>query len=142
MGIIAAGNCAVIRVAHYTPNAASTIAALVSEFLDPKAFAVFQGGRDVTTACLQQRYDSIFFTGGPDLGRIIHQAAQKHLTPCVFELGGKSPCIVDSTADIAVAAKRFTWGTFTNAGQTCVRPDYLLIHEKVADKFLAGIDVM
>jgi aldehyde dehydrogenase (NAD+) len=98
--------------------------------------AIVEGNRDVNQMLLAERWDLIFFTGSPSLGKMVMEAASKHLTPVVLELGGKSPCIIDKSADLKVAAKRVAWGKALNAGQTCIAPDYLMIHEDVKDKFL------
>jgi aldehyde dehydrogenase (NAD+) len=109
---------------------------MIAETFDERYIAVVQGNRDVNTALLEQRWDIIFFTGSPALAKTVMAAAAKNLTPVVLELGGKSPCIVDKTADIAVAAKRIAWGKTLNSGQTCIAPDYILIHKKVKDAFV------
>ena len=102
-----------------------------------RAFRVVQGGPAETTALLDERFDYIFFTGGETVGRIVMQAAAKHLTPVTLELGGKSPCIVDQHTDLDVAARRIVWGKFYNAGQTCVAPDYVLAHKDIEEPLLA-----
>lgn len=109
---------------------------LVVECFDPEYIAVVQGNRDVNTALLRERYDVIFFTGSPDLGRVVMRAAAENLTPVILELGGKSPVVIDKSADIATAAKRIAWGKTLNAGQTCIAPDYLLIHKAVKEQFI------
>ena len=103
--------------------------------------AVVQGNREVNSALLEERWDLIFFTGSPALGRLVMGAAAKNLTPVVLELGGKSPCIVDKDADIKVAAKRIAWGKSLNAGQTCIAPDYLMIHEEIKDEFIKELEI-
>ncbi|MBR2486910.1 MAG: aldehyde dehydrogenase family protein, partial [Paludibacteraceae bacterium] len=102
----------------------------------PEQVAIVEGNRQVNQMLLAERWDLIFFTGSPSLGKMVMEAAAKHLTPVVLELGGKSPCIIDKSADLKVAAKRVAWGKALNAGQTCIAPDYLMIHEDVKDKFL------
>jgi len=139
VGALAAGNTVLLRPASYTKNVSAALARLVAKYFDPSVVAIVTGDRDVTTSVLKERYDYIFFTGGPTLGRVVHQAANKHLTPVTLELGGKSPSYVDKSVDVDICAKRLTWATFVNAGQTCVRPDYLLVHEAVADEFIAAI---
>ena len=136
VGAIAAGNCVVLRPADYTHNVSAVLSDLVHEYLDPECFRVVTGGREVTTAVLAQRFDLIFFTGGPTLGRIVHLAANKYLTPVILELGGKSPSYVHRDADLEISARRLAWSVFLNAGQTCVRPDYLLVHRDIASRFL------
>merc|ERR1712159_8951 len=112
------------------------MAELIPRYMDQNCIKCVEGNRHVTTALLEQKFDMIFFTGSPYVGRIVAEAAAKHLTPCVLELGGKSPCIVPKTADLYVAAHRICWGAFMNCGQTCVRPDYILVHEEIAEKFI------
>ena len=136
VGAISAGCTAVLKPSPYTPNVARVIEQMITATFDEKYIAVVQGNRDVNTSLLEQRYDIIFFTGSPSLGRIVMQAAAKHLTPVVLELGGKSPCIVDKGADVKVAAQRIAWGKSLNAGQTCIAPDYLLIHHSLQEQFI------
>ena len=115
------------------------MADLVPRYLDPEAVAVIQGGADETQALLDERFDLIFFTGGSRVGQIVLEKAARHLTPVVLELGGKSPCLVDRDASLEVAARRIAWGRFSNAGQTCVAPDYVLVHEAVERELLAHL---
>jgi aldehyde dehydrogenase (NAD+) len=136
VGAMAAGNCAVLKPAHYSEATSEVIEELIGSTFPPEYISVFKGGRDVIQKLLDQRYDNIFFTGSPFLGRIVMEAAARNLTPVTLELGGKSPCIVDSKANIPLAAKRITWGKFVNAGQTCICPDYLMVHSSVKDEFL------
>ena len=136
VGAIAAGCTAVLKPSPYTPNVAQVLERVVTSAFDEEYVAVVQGDRTVNTALLNQRYDIIFFTGSPDLGRVVMRAAAEHLTPVVLELGGKSPVVVDRSADIRVAAKRIAWGKTLNAGQTCIAPDYLLIHRDVKEQFV------
>ena len=136
VGAIAAGCTAVLKPSPYVPNVARVLEDLIRDCFDDEYVAVVQGHRDVNEALLQQRYDIIFFTGSPDLGRVVMRAAAENLTPVVLELGGKSPVVVDRTADIALAAKRVAWGKTLNAGQTCIAPDYLLIHRDVKEQFV------
>ena len=109
---------------------------IIRATFDEEYIAIVQGNREVNTALLKERYDIIFFTGSPDLGRVVMRAAAENLTPVVLELGGKSPVVVDRTADIKLAAKRVAWGKSLNAGQTCIAPDYLLIHSEVKEQFV------
>jgi aldehyde dehydrogenase (NAD+) len=109
---------------------------MIEAAFDERYIAVVQGNREVNTALLQHRFDIIFFTGSPALGKVVMSAAAKHLTPVVLELGGKSPCIVDKSADLRLAARRIAWGKCLNAGQTCIAPDYLLIHKSVEEEFI------
>ena len=136
VGAISAGCTAILKPSPYVPHVAKTIEAMISSTFDEKYIAVVQGNRDVNTALLAERYDVIFFTGSPSLGRTVMSAAAKNLIPVILELGGKSPCIVDKDADIEIAARRIVWGKGLNAGQTCIAPDYLLLHESVKERFI------
>ena len=109
---------------------------MISDTFDSSYISVVQGNRDVNSYLLELRWDIIFFTGSPQLGKTVMEAASRHLTPVILELGGKSPCIVDRSADLVVAARRLAWGKTLNCGQTCIAPDYLLIHEDVKDEFV------
>jgi aldehyde dehydrogenase (NAD+) len=129
-GALAAGNCAVCKPSEVTANTSAALARLLPRYLDPDAVAVVEGGVPETGALLEQRFDHIFYTGNGHVGRIVLEAAAKHLTPVTLELGGKSPCIVDGSADLPVAAHRIAWGKFLNAGQTCIAPDYILVSEE------------
>lgn len=131
IGAIAAGNCCIVKPSAYSPNVSKVICSLIRETFPRKYIAVVEGGRDENTALLEQRFDYIFFTGGVTVGKYVMEKAANHLTPVTLELGGKSPCIVDQTADIRLAAKRIVFGKFLNCGQTCVAPDYLLVQEEV-----------
>jgi len=139
VGAIAGGNCVVIKPGAYARASSHSIARLVLKYMDPSSVAVAEGDRTVTAALLENRFDKICFTGSGYVGKIVAAAAAKQLTPCLLELGGKSPCIIDRSADLAHAAKRFVWAAFVNGGQTCVRPDFLMVHEAVADAFLAQV---
>lgn len=136
---IAAGNCVVIKPSEISAHTAQVIAKLIPRYLDPKCIAVVEGGADESSALLEQRFDHIFYTGNPTVGRIVMQAAARHLTPVTLELGGKSPCIVDESADLKTAARRIVFGKFLNAGQTCIAPDYVLVHESVQQKLLSDL---
>ena len=136
VGAISSGCTAVLKPSPYVPHVSETIEDMIKETFDENYITVVQGNRDVNTALLEQRWDIIFFTGSPSLGKTVMGAAAKTLTPVVLELGGKSPCIIDRTADIAVAAKRLAWGKTLNCGQTCIAPDYLLIHKDVKEDFI------
>ena len=135
-GAIAAGNCAVVKPSAYAPASSAAIARLLEEIFPPEFVAVVEGGRAENRALLEQKFDYIFFTGSPAVGREVMAAGAKNLTPVTLELGGKSPVIVDSTADIPLAARRIAFGKVLNAGQTCVAPDYLLLHRSVKDAFV------
>ncbi|MFL0796376.1 MAG: aldehyde dehydrogenase family protein [Cellvibrionaceae bacterium] len=133
---IAAGNCAVLKPSEVSPNTSNAIARWLPEYLDKDAFAVVEGGVPETTALLEQRFDHVLYTGNAQVGRIVMAAASKHLTPVTLELGGKSPCIVDSSANLAITAQRIAWGKFMNAGQTCVAPDYIITTQDVEAQLL------
>ena len=137
IGALAAGNCCVLKPSAYAPATSAVIRALVSDCFPPEYVAVVEGGRAENQALLDQRFDYIFFTGGVTVGREVMRRASEHLTPVSLELGGKSPCIVDSTARLDLAARRIAFGKLLNCGQTCVAPDYLLIDRRVKDEFLA-----
>lgn len=129
IGAISGGNCAVVKPSEFSPNVSSVIAKMIEECFDEKYVKVIEGDKEVNQKLLDEKFDYIFFTGSPRVGQIVMEAASKNLTPVTLELGGKSPCIVCSDADISVAAKRITWGKCSNSGQTCVAPDYLLVHK-------------
>ena len=131
LGALAAGNCALLKPSEVAPATSAAVAKLVPEYLDPACVRVVEGGVRETTALLAERFDHVFYTGNGHVGRIVMEAAAKHLTPVTLELGGKSPVIIDRDVDLDVAARRLVWGKWTNAGQTCVAPDYLLIHESI-----------
>ncbi len=139
IGAIAAGNTAVLKPSNYSPATSDIINEIITETFDAKYVSVVLGGRDANTALLDQKFDYIFFTGGITVGKLVMESASKHLTPITLELGGKSPCIVDSTADVSLAAKRIVWGKYLNAGQTCVAPDYILVHSSVKERFIANV---
>ena len=141
IGAIAAGNCAALKPSEVSARTSDLLARLIPAYLDPDAFEVFEGGADVSTALLEQRFDHIFFTGSEAIGKIVMTAAAKHLTPVTLELGGKSPCIIHEDCDLATAARRVAWGKFLNAGQTCIAPDYVLVHESIADSFIERLGV-
>ena len=136
VGAISAGCTAVLKPSPYVPAVSHVIEQMVADTFEERYVAVVQGNRDVNRLLLEQRYDIIFFTGSPALGRTVMSAAAKNLTPVVLELGGKSPCIVDEGADMKLAARRIAWGKTLNAGQTCIAPDYLLIHKSLQQQFV------
>lgn len=140
VGVISSGCTAVLKPSPYVPEVSDVIEKMIRDTFPEEYVAVVQGDRDVNTALLEQRWDMIFFTGSPSFGRAVMAAAAKNLTPVVLELGGKSPCIIDKDADIEVAAKRVAWGKSLNAGQTCIAPDYLLLHKNIKDKFLSELE--
>ena len=136
VGAISAGCTAVLKPSPYVPNVSKTIEEMISEAFDERYISVVQGNRTVNAALLEQRWDLIFFTGSPSLGKKVMEAASRHLTPVILELGGKSPCIIDKSADIRIAAKRIAWGKTLNSGQTCIAPDYILIHKEIKNEFV------
>ena len=136
VGAIAAGCTAVLKPSPYVPKVSQTIEEMVKDTFQEDYIAVVQGNREVNKKLLSCRWDLIFFTGSPSLGREVMAAASRNLTPVVLELGGKSPCIVDKSADIRLAARRCAWGKTLNSGQTCIAPDYILIHKDVKDAFV------
>lgn len=136
VGAISAGCTAVLKPSPYVPDVSKVIEKMIRDTFDESYIAVVQGNRDVNTALLDQRWDLIFFTGSQALAKTVMTAAARNLTPVVLELGGKSPCIIDKSADIRIAAKRIAWGKTLNSGQTCIAPDYILIHAEVKDAFI------
>lgn len=136
VGAISSGCTAILKPSPYVPNVSKVIEEMISETFDKRYIAVVQGNRDVNTALLQQRWDIIFFTGSPALAKTVMTAAAQNLTPVVLELGGKSPCVIDRSANIKVAACRIAWGKTLNSGQTCIAPDYILIHKDIKNEFV------
>lgn len=139
-GALSAGCTAVLKPSPYVPHVSLTLGDMISETFPESLVAVVQGNREVNRQLLEMKWDLIFFTGSPSLGRQVMEAASRNLTPVILELGGKSPCVVDKDADIAVAARRIAWGKSLNAGQTCIAPDYLILHEDIKDSFLAALE--
>ncbi|WP_232697982.1 aldehyde dehydrogenase [Brevibacillus daliensis] len=137
IGAIAAGNCAIIKPSEMAPHTAAVVNKIVSEAFPPEFVAVVEGGRETSQRLLAEPFDYIFFTGSAHVGKVVMEAAAKHLTPLTLELGGKSPCIIHRDANLKVAAKRIAWGKFMNAGQTCIAPDYLLINAAIKEEFLS-----
>ena len=133
---IAAGNTCMIKPSELPENTMKAMAKLINENFDAQFLYVVEGGVEETTAILKLRFDKIFFTGSPRVGKIVYKAAAEHLTPVTLELGGKSPAFVTEKADLNIAARRIVWGKFINAGQTCVAPDYLYVAENIKAKFL------
>lgn len=131
IGALAAGDSVVVKPSELAPATSRAIALLLGDYVDRRAVAVIEGGVEETTELLDQRFDHIFYTGNGRVGRIVARAAAEHLTPVTLELGGKSPCYVDESVDLAEAAKRIAWAKFMNAGQTCVAPDYVLARREV-----------
>lgn len=139
VGAIAAGNCAAVKPSNYSPATSAVLDKLISDNFPAEYISVITGGREENTSLLEQRFDYIFFTGGTTVGKLVMQAAAKYVTPVTLELGGKSPCIVEESANLKIAARRIVFGKYLNAGQTCVAPDYLLLQNSVKDKFVAEI---
>lgn len=140
IGAISAGNCAVLKPSSYSVNTSEIIRDMIREVFPSCYVSVVTGGREENEALLNEKFDYIFFTGSPKVGKSVMEKAARHLTPVSLELGGKSPCIVDETADLKTAAKRIVWGKFLNAGQTCVAPDYVLVQHSVKKKLIHYIE--
>ena len=139
VGAIAAGNCAIIKPSEIAANTSKVIAEMIRETFDPAYVTAVEGGVETSQALLAQKFDHIFFTGGTKIGQIVMEAAAKNLTPVTLELGGKSPCIVESDVQLEYTAKRIAWGKFINAGQTCIAPDYLLVNRQIKSDLLEKI---
>jgi acyl-CoA reductase-like NAD-dependent aldehyde dehydrogenase len=131
IGAIAAGNCAVLKPSEYAPHMSAAMAEIIRNNFEQDYITVTEGGVEVSKALLQEKFDHIFFTGSTNVGKLVMRAASQHLTPVTLELGGKSPCIVWKDANIEVTSRRILWGKFMNAGQTCVAPDFLLVHKDI-----------
>ena len=136
---IAAGNCAIVKPSELTPNSSALMAKMASDLFDEKEVAFFEGDAIVATALLDKPFHHIFFTGSPKIGSIVMEKAAKHLATVTLELGGKSPTILDESANLKDAAQKISWGKFLNCGQICLAPDYILVHESVRDKLLENI---
>jgi aldehyde dehydrogenase (NAD+) len=139
VGALAAGNCAVGKPSEVAPATSAALARLIPQYLDSEAVAIIEGGVLGTQALLAERFDYVFYTGNGRVGRVVMEAAAKHLTPVTLELGGKSPVIIDDSADLQVAARRVAWGKYLNAGQTCIAPDYVLVHRGIEDQFVEHV---
>ncbi|QUR95002.1 aldehyde dehydrogenase [Macrococcoides canis] len=139
IGALAAGNCAVVKPSEMTPQTSMVVQEILEEVFPENYVKVIQGEKEVTSQLLDERFDYIFFTGSTKVGQVVYEKASKHLTPVTLELGGKSPAIIDDTANLKVAAERVAFGKFMNAGQTCVAPDYVLIDNKVKMKFVKAL---
>ncbi|WP_425496006.1 aldehyde dehydrogenase [Paenibacillus lemnae] len=137
VGALAAGNTAVLKASENTPAVSAVIREMISGLFHPGYVQVVEGGKETTTALIHEEFDYIFFTGSVPVGKVVMEAAVKNLTPVTLELGGKSPVIVDREADLQVAAERIIWGKLLNTGQTCIAPDYLLVHEEVKDTLIS-----
>jgi acyl-CoA reductase-like NAD-dependent aldehyde dehydrogenase len=139
VGAIAAGNCAILKPSELAANTSRIVTQITKKTFDPAYITSIEGGVETSQELLAEKFDHIFFTGGTKIGQIVMEAAAKHLTPVTLELGGKSPCIVDSNVHIEHAAKRIAWGKFINAGQTCIAPDYLLVDRTIKNDLLTSI---
>ena len=139
IGAIAAGNCALLKPSEMAPRTSAVLEQLIKQAYSPEFCTVITGGVPETTLLLKEHYDHIFFTGSISVGKVVMRAAAEHLTPVTLELGGKSPCFVDKDIDVNVTARRIVWGKFTNAGQTCVAPDYLLVDRAIKTKLVAAM---
>ena len=140
IGSITAGNCSVVKPSEYTPRTSRVIGEIIGKRFDPEYVAVIEGDAQISRTLLDEAFDYIFFTGSQAIGKIVMAAAARHLTPVTLELGGKSPCIVDRGVDLERTAKRIVSGKFINAGQTCIAPDYLLVHRSVKAALLNRIE--
>lgn len=136
IGAIAGGNTAIIKPSEFPTHTEKLIETLINKTFESHYIHVFTGGKETTQTLLSLKFDLIFFTGSPRVGQIVYEAASKHLTPVVLELGGKSPAVVDRSADLRVAARRIAWGKYLNAGQTCIAPDFVYIDKRIKDEFL------
>ena len=136
---IAAGNCAVCKPSEIAAHSSALMAELIPKYMDARAVRVVEGAVDETTELLRQRFDHILYTGGAAVGKIVMRAASEHLTPVTLELGGKSPCVIDRDADLASAARRIIWGKCINSGQSCIAPDYVLVHPEQRDELVGAI---
>ena len=139
VGAIAAGNCAVLKPSEYSPATSEVIREMIETYFEPDFISVVTGGVETSSALLAEPFDYIFFTGSPRVGKIVMAKAAENLTPVTLELGGKSPCIVAPDADLKLTAKRIASGKFINAGQTCIAPDYLMVHRSVEDELVGNI---
>lgn len=140
LAAMTAGNTAVVKPSEISENSARVIKQIISETFDSNYICVIDGGLTQNQSLLREKFDFIFFTGSPSVGKIVMESAARNLTPVCLELGGKSPCIIDSSANIHLAARRIIWGKMFNAGQTCVAPDYVLVHESVKDNFIEELN--
>ncbi|XP_020664757.3 aldehyde dehydrogenase, dimeric NADP-preferring [Pogona vitticeps] len=136
IGAIVAGNACVIKPSEISEHTGRLLAEIIPHYLDKELYPVITGGVPETTELLKQRFDHILYTGNSAVGRIVMEAAAKHLTPVTLELGGKSPCYIDKDCDLEVACRRLTWGKFVNAGQTCIAPDYVLCEPSLQHKIV------
>ncbi|MBZ9536162.1 aldehyde dehydrogenase [Cytobacillus oceanisediminis] len=136
IGAIAAGNCAILKPSELVPTVSAVVTEMINTTFEPAYISSVEGGVETNQALIHANFDYIFFTGSTKVGKIVMEAAAQHLTPVTLELGGKSPVIIDETANLTIAAKRIIWGKTLNAGQTCVAPDYIMVHESVKESFI------
>ncbi len=139
VGAIASGNCIIIKPSELAPHTSDLITELIHKYFPPEYITVIPGAVETSQQLLAEKFDHIFFTGGTAIGKIVMEAAAKHLTPVTLELGGKSPCIIDTDINLEHTAKRITWGKFINAGQTCIAPDYLLVDKKIKPELVNAL---
>ena len=139
IGAIAAGNCAIIKPSELSPSTSKILEKIINNNFDHRYLKVIQGGKETSEKLLKEKWDHIFFTGSPSIGKIVMESAAKQLTPLTLELGGKSPCIVDKNINIKETAKRIVWGKFLNAGQSCIAPDYLLVNRSIKPQLIEAI---
>ncbi|OEK02942.1 aldehyde dehydrogenase [Roseivirga sp. 4D4] len=139
IGAISAGNCVMLKPSEFSPNTNAAMEDIIREVFEPGHVTMVHGGKPTNQALFSEKFDMIFFTGSTMLGKVVAKAAAETLTPTVLELGGKSPCIVDESADLDVAAKKIAWGKTVNLGQTCIAPDYLLVHESIKTELTSKI---
>lgn len=137
---LAAGNCAILKPSEYTPHSSQLMSEIVKALYDEREVALVEGDKSVAQALLDLPFDHIHFTGSPEVGKIVMKAAAEHLASVTLELGGKSPAIIDDTADVLDAASKIAWGKFTNVGQTCIAPDYVLVHERAYDLLVDALE--
>ncbi len=140
IGAIAAGNCVVLKPSEAAPSSSQMIAGIINETFEPDYIACVEGGPETAQSLLTLRFDHIFFTGGEKVGKIVMEAAAKYLTPVTLELGGKNPTIVEPDVPVKTAARRIAWGKFINAGQTCLAPDYVMVHKTVKNAFIEELE--
>ncbi len=136
VGALAAGNTAILKPSEFSPHTSKMIAQIIQKVFPPEYVTVVEGGVEVSAQLLKEKWEYIFFTGSTRVGKIVYQSAAEHLTPVTLELSGKNPCIVDETASVKLAAKRIAWGKFINAGQTCIAPDYILVHKSIKNSLV------
>jgi aldehyde dehydrogenase (NAD+) len=139
VGAVAAGNCVLGKPSRYAKHTYELMSRMISDHFDPNHISIIEGGREVNQLLLEEQFDYIFFTGSTEVGKKVMQSAARHLTPISLELGGKSPVIVEPEANPRLAAKRILWGKLLNAGQSCVAPDYMFVHEDIKEGLLEGM---